>query len=366
MRVLIVGAGVVGLSTAWALVGEGHEVAVYEQGSIPNPAAASFDQHRLMRLPYGDQAGYCLMAGRAFASWQRLWKDLGEEHYEERGSLSISSEPGDWTDRSRATLQRFEIPYRVLEGEKLAECAPFLKLPKDAWGLYNERGGVLFAERILDGLAEYLDAMGVELHRGARVENIDLQGASLSTGDGRSDWADALLVAAGAWTPKLRPELMRRALAHRQAVIYLDPPRSRRAQWESAPILLDLGRLDCYAAPPADGTALKFGIADHRRPCDPDALAPIAEGEPEAIFRRIAPFLAEADGYRIREARVCPYAVAPDANFVVEAIGPSLIVTGCTGHMFKFGALMGEALGETLIGKRDREAFLNWARGRAA
>ena len=39
MRILIVGAGVIGLSTAWALVGEGHEVAIYEQGPIPNPAA---------------------------------------------------------------------------------------------------------------------------------------------------------------------------------------------------------------------------------------------------------------------------------------------------------------------------------------
>jgi len=65
MKVTIVGAGIMGLSVAWALHGQGHQVMVYEQGTIPNPLASSVDQHRLIRFPYGRELGYTYMVAEA-------------------------------------------------------------------------------------------------------------------------------------------------------------------------------------------------------------------------------------------------------------------------------------------------------------
>ena len=53
MRVIVVGAGIAGLSTAWSLVKRGHQVTLLEQGEIPNPLAASGDHHRIIRRAYG-------------------------------------------------------------------------------------------------------------------------------------------------------------------------------------------------------------------------------------------------------------------------------------------------------------------------
>ena len=47
MRAIIVGGGIMGLCTAWALCRSGHDVVLYEQGPIPNPLASSYDEHRL-------------------------------------------------------------------------------------------------------------------------------------------------------------------------------------------------------------------------------------------------------------------------------------------------------------------------------
>ena len=44
--------------------------------------------------------------------------------------------------------------------------------------------------------------------------------------------------------------------------------------------------------------------------------------------------------------------------------GPILLIGGCTGHMFKFGALMGEQLAKTVTGQTSFKDFRLWAEGR--
>ena len=66
MRITIVGAGVMGLSAAWALARKGHKIHIVDQGLIPNPYASSVDQHRLIRHPYGAERGYTRMINRAY------------------------------------------------------------------------------------------------------------------------------------------------------------------------------------------------------------------------------------------------------------------------------------------------------------
>jgi glycine/D-amino acid oxidase-like deaminating enzyme len=69
MRVIVVGGGIMGLASAWALRRSGYEVALYEQGPLPNPLASSCDQHRLIRFAYGALTGYARMVVEAYAAW---------------------------------------------------------------------------------------------------------------------------------------------------------------------------------------------------------------------------------------------------------------------------------------------------------
>src|SRR6478609_11019390 len=99
MRVAVVGAGIAGLSTAWSLNRRGHEVTLFEQAPrIPNPYAASGDQHRIIRRAYAGADGYARTISEAFEAWEELWADLGTRHYAPCGTLGVSQTPEDEGD----------------------------------------------------------------------------------------------------------------------------------------------------------------------------------------------------------------------------------------------------------------------------
>ena len=113
-RIVIIGAGIVGLSVARAALKKGHEAIILEQGPIPNPHAASFDLHRMIRYQYGSAEGYTRMVTSAFDAWDRLWDDLGTDHFENTGSIAISLTPNDYAEKSLKTFQAIGLDHEEL------------------------------------------------------------------------------------------------------------------------------------------------------------------------------------------------------------------------------------------------------------
>ena len=143
MRVIVVGAGVVGLSAAWALSRGGHEAVILDQGAIPNPLSASHDRHRLIRLAHSEGDGRGLIIHDAFAAWDRLWADLGRSHYVETGIAMTARGPFDWAVSCRAAFDRDGTPYEVWDRAELMRRCPYLALGDGDWALFTARGGAL-------------------------------------------------------------------------------------------------------------------------------------------------------------------------------------------------------------------------------
>src|SRR6056297_3268463 len=100
MRVTVVGAGIMGLCTAWALKRRGHAVTVVDRSAVPNPLGASVDDTRLLRQPYGAERGYSAMVPDALAAWGRLWQDLGTSLYVPTGTLVLGTRATGWVGDS--------------------------------------------------------------------------------------------------------------------------------------------------------------------------------------------------------------------------------------------------------------------------
>lgn len=366
---LILGAGIMGLSTAFALDAAGYRVTVVEGDPVPNPRGSSVDDHRLIRHAYGASLGYMRMVEEAYSAWDALFDALGERPYAETGVLALAAgaaSDAGWIAASRRSLRGDNHAVEDLAPARLANLYPWLNPDGLSDAFRTPRGGVLMARRIVAALARHLKARGTRFV-GARATGIDPARARLTLPDGRVLEAGRLVVAAGPWAPRLVPGLAARVTPSRQIVVYLDPPPAQREAWTAAPMVLDLSEGGgFYAVPPVAGTGLKIG--DHRFSLagDPDDPRPATAEERDGILALAMPRLRDAASYRVLEARACYYDVEPEERFVVEPLSERCVVmSGFSGHGFKFGPLLGRAVAAALADPARMAALPRWAAGEA-
>ena len=363
MQVVVVGAGIAGLSTAWSLVKRGHQVSLLEQGPIPNPLAASGDHHRIIRRAYGKASGYGHAITEAYSAWNELWDDLGENHHDPRGFLCVSREMGDESEQYRDGLAEGGYPFELLAAEDAARRWPFLEPGRFNYAFVSPEGGALHCRKIAAGIAGWLRGNGAAVYESSKAVAIDPDRGEVRLAGGETLRADKIVVAAGAWVLKLFPDLDGELKTFRTAVVYLEPPADLARAWAEAPVVLDVGgNTGGYIIPPSGGAGLKFGSDLHKVPTsDADWNRRPVEGEGEAIRDLFSPPIARVSEYRVKEVVTCAYTFTPDERFAAWERGRCLIVSACSGHGYKFGAAVGRRVAAA-VEDRNIAALTAWLR----
>ncbi|SHM26919.1 NAD(P)/FAD-dependent oxidoreductase [Roseibium suaedae] len=350
MKIIIVGAGIAGLSTAWALTRRGIEVTLLEQGPIPNPLSASGDQHRIIRRAYGAQGGYQRRIGEAYAAWDRMWDDLGARHLVDTGFLLLCRVTGDEADGMRDGLVAGGYAFEDFSAAEAEQRYPFLDGGSLRYGTYSPEGGVLLCQKIAGGLRDWLKARNVDVRANTRVASVDAAAGSVCLEDGEVLSADRIVVTAGAWALGLLPALSERLTTYRTAVAYLTPPHDLQAHWEAAPVILSTGGpVEGYVIPPVAGTGLKVGAGVHKRLGEPDQNRVPEPGEGLSLRNLMAPPFSRIDEYGVADVVTCAYTFTSDEHFFLEETGKAVVVSACSGHGYKFGAVVGEKIAEGLV-----------------
>src|SRR5712691_386758 len=91
---IVVGAGVFGLSTALEAGRRGRRTLCVDRGAVPNPIAASYGPSRKIRSTYLDPH-YTRLALEAMAEWRRLEAETAKELYVAAGNLNVSDSAAD-------------------------------------------------------------------------------------------------------------------------------------------------------------------------------------------------------------------------------------------------------------------------------
>ena len=306
MQALVVGGGIMGLSTAWGLRRLGCSVTVLEQGEIPNPMGSSGDHHRLIRHAYGAELGYTRLVDPAYAAWELLWQTLGVCHYHPSGTLVMATDDLRWAQAARSNLAICGQTVEPLSSETLRDDYPHLHTEGLHLSYRMDTGGVLMAQQIVGDLAQYLQFSGVTVAPGMRVAEVDTARGAVVLEDGTRLGADLVVVAAGPWADRLVPSLKSRVTPSRQVVVYLKPPTHLQTAWANSPMVLDIGgQGGIYVVPPRGGAGLKVGDHSFSLSGDPDRGRDTTEDEVHALLEACRVRLKDIDQYTIEHAKTC-------------------------------------------------------------
>lgn len=354
--VVVLGLGIHGMSTVAALAGRGVRVIGVDRFAPGHSRGSSHGRTRMIRRAYPNPVWNPLVE-KAFDAWEALERASGEKLLHRTGGL--------YAHEGASQLQG---PDCVLVDDRaeMAAVMPSFAVPEGYRAVYDPSAGVLEADRSLIALRRLAEAAGADLRDGERVLGWDTvaDGVEVRTDRGVVR-ANRLVVAGGSWAGTLLPQLSDLVEVWRILTVTV-----RAGQPAGIPSALGAFSVDraeglVFGIPDADGNGVKLGV-DAGEVWDPETpVAPPTPAEADALRDLLHAYVPALDTAPV-ELAACLYTMTEDKRFVIGPLAdaPEVIaVSACSGHGFKFGPAIGDAVADLATGiERPDLDFISTAR----
>jgi len=311
--VIVVGAGVNGVTTGIELRKRGHKVILVDPGPLPHPLAASTDISKAVRAAYGADEEYTELAGRSIKLWREWNKAFGVELYHEIGVMFVRQQqmkPGDFEYESFKVLERRGHKIERMNSAQLWKQFPAWNPERYQDGVLELEAGYVESSRVVATLMERAKSTGVELRESTRFSQLDesderVKGIVLDNGERTQ--GDAVVMAIGAWTPYVLPFTRKFLRATGQPVFHLKPRQHELFAPQRFPVFgADISTTGYYGFPLSREGVLKIANHGSGREMSPEspkrAVTPEEEENLREFLSSTFPALADAP---IVYSRVC-------------------------------------------------------------
>jgi sarcosine oxidase len=325
VEVAVVGAGIAGLSAAYALRRRGVDCRIFEAARPGSGQSAG--RTRVFRHGHDDPR-LVELAVRARVAWERLDRELGTPLLGRQGVLICGPNVGE----RAASFEMAGVPARLVDRGEQVRALPVLEPPEDE-ALLDELGGAIDVRAAVDGLAGALASKLIS----AQVFSVVERGSHVELHTSEGLWSvERAIVCPGAQLHALTDELdLDVPLAvdlHTRAAFRVREPGARLA------CLQDRSGVHgetVYGAPMPDGRHYAIGLGGEEEPPVDDALARLS-----AYVERGMPGLdPQPSSVRLCQTSILPWGA--DA-FGVWRTGSIDVLAGA--NLFKFAPLLGELL----------------------
>lgn len=356
MRIAIAGGGIFGVAAAVELAARGHRVVVCDPGALPHPLAESTDQSKVIRCDYGDDLAYTVLGERCLEGWRRWNTRFSVPRFHETGVTFLARAPlapGGFEHDAYQLLRARGHRIERLDAAAIAARFPAYRPGALVDGYFHAEGGWAESSAVVTELAGWARAAGVELREHCAV------GALVDDGliaGGERIAADAIVIAAGSWTPRLLPELAGALRAIGQPVFHFRPRDPAPFEAARFPVFgADIARTGYYGFPLERGVVkiANHGVGREIAAAE-RATAAVTAAEIEHVRAFVADTFPALAGAELVATRCCVYGDSLDGHFWIapHPARPNVIVAaGGSGHAFKFAPALGELIADALDGK---------------
>ncbi|WP_157987858.1 N-methyl-L-tryptophan oxidase [Jiangella endophytica] len=341
--VIVVGLGIHGTAAAASLARRGRRVVALERFAPGHARGSSHGHTRMIRRAYPNPA-WNEFVDRAFAGWAALEAEAGRRLVHRTGGL--------YAHRGAARLQGPECVV-VDDPGALARRMPGFVVPDGCQAVYDPAAGVLEAAQAIAALRRAAVARGADLRHGVHVRGWEpaASGVRVATDDGVLT-ASRLVIAAGSWSGRLVPSLAPSLDVWRILTLTVAAGQPAGLPPNLGAFSVDRPEGLVFGLPDAGGHGVKIGV-DAGPSWDPEEPpAPATPSEIDELRELLAGYVPGLDTTPV-EATACLYTMTEDRRFVIGPLAgaPEVVVAAaCSGHGFKFGPAVGEAVADLCDG----------------
>jgi glycine/D-amino acid oxidase-like deaminating enzyme len=361
--VVIVGGGIEGAATAWALAQRGvTDVVVVERNTVGSGMTGK--SSGIVRCHYG-VSSLAAMATVGLEVFEKAEEIFGQDiGFRQTGYVVGVGEPNvDSLRKSLAAQRAVGVQTEEIDAAEVARLWPFADLSPFAAFAWEARGGYGDAYQTAQAFAVSARAAGVRIRQGAAMTDLLLDGdraTGVRLADGTEVSAGTVVVATGVWTREL---LARYGIdvpirVVREQIVMISPG----VDIGKVPVFSDLVSLQ-YIRPEPGGAqehTVLFGNSDlsHCQEADPDDyLNRATESFIDVTVDRVGTRFPGFTDAAIAGSYAGCYDVTPDWNPVISRTGIDglVVAAGFSGHGFKIAPAVGRLVADLVVDGRSSD-----------
>lgn len=348
MNIAVIGLGGTGSAALRFLAAAGHKVTGYERYQIGHKRGSSHGNSRIIRYAYPDSLYTNLMTA-AFPLWESLCEKTGRDLMVKCGGVTFA--PGGHPELTATivALTSAGVAHTVMSSGDAMQRFPAFRFSDDEVVVFHADAGFLRSGEIVEAQVELARDAGAEIRAGVEVVDVGetREGVVVKTACGDVSSYDKVIIAGGAYLPMLFPQIGLPLKVTRQQVTYvgLEDAAKQNCVPERMPVWIDASTY--WYGFPMDGRLDGVKIARHQMG---DVVDPVMDGrsvrggDDDTALRVGEERIGGVTG-NVVHSEVCLYTNTPNEDFIFDTAPGGknvLLVSGCSGHGFKFTVLLGK------------------------